>query len=688
MDSIPNNDVTIENEFKDEDEEVEEQQQQLFQLHQDLVNEDTSHLSNDTPLDQGLPFSGRRRKSDPLHQGLEYTAGPGTDALLAQDSTSSFDVGRSLERWFYESAWPGMGLFGESYMLFSIGTLKPIWEVLFPDCFGFENCSPRLLNSLTYSVVIGIIVGMIVIGDMASSIGRRQGSILTASLMSGGALGMFLVSIVLVNSPVWLYRCLSALLFVFGFGVGGEYPLAASISSEQAMQNMLKRQQHMQQGQGENEQTPPDSNLAGLRSSDVLGKPNSESSFSDNNKKDTEQRGRKVQLVFTMQGMGIWFNSLTLMFLLIVTGQVGQHDNYDHGALLTIWRISYLIGAFILLSVLATRYLYLKESKVWVDDKRRREENQNQRERIIQQFSSYRVDGANNTHISSKNLPPAIETNCSSISSLSNPTMIELDYDERILKPVPSTEPEDDLKSSPTYLLIRNFGVRLFGASMSWLLWDISFYGNKLFQSSFLLALTGEDTSLFQFMVAATLNATVSLLGYFAAAKLVDHPDVGRLRLQSVGFLITGTLFIICGFSFDQLSSGWLVALYLASGFFGQLGPNATTFLIPAEIFPTEMRTLCHGICAASGKVGALIAAVLFNFLDRDVDLFLLSGYASFIACIITVWTIPETNGLDLLEIDRKWRMILEGQKRDYTGPANHPDNLSMYERFKLGLQF
>jgi nitrate/nitrite transporter NarK len=128
--------------------------------------------------------------------------------------------------------------------------------------------------------------------------------------------------------------------------------------------------------------------------------------------------------------------------------------------------------------------------------------------------------------------------------------------------------------------------------------------------------------------------------------------------------------------------------LYLASSFFGQLGPNATTFLIPAEIFPTEMRTMCHGICAASGKVGALIAAVLFNVLQRDMDLFLLSGYSCFLACLITVWTIPETSGLDLLEMDRKWRMTLEGRKKDYTGAANHPNYLSMYERSKIGLQY
>jgi hypothetical protein len=104
-----------------------------------------------------------------------------------------------------------------------------------------------------------------------------------------------------------------------------------------------------------------------------------------------------------------------------------------------------------------------------------------------------------------------------------------------------------------------------------------------------------------------------------------------------------------------------------------------TTFLVPAEIFPTSQRTMCHGIAAASGKCGALLAAVLFHYVG-DVNMFLLSGYASFVACVVTFWTIPDTAGLDLYEIDRKWRMILNGRKGEYEGPANQPEFISLHE--------
>jgi MFS family permease len=45
---------------------------------------------------------------------------------------------------------------------------------------------------------------------------------------------------------------------------------------------------------------------------------------------------------------------------------------------------------------------------------------------------------------------------------------------------------------------------------------------------------------------------------------------------------------------------------------FHNSGPNATTFIIPAECFPTRFRATAHGFSAAAGKVGAVIAQVVF----------------------------------------------------------------------------
>jgi len=39
-------------------------------------------------------------------------------------------------------------------------------------------------------------------------------------------------------------------------------------------------------------------------------------------------------------------------------------------------------------------------------------------------------------------------------------------------------------------------------------------------------------------------------------------------------------------------------------------GPNATTYIIPGEIFPTRYRASCHGISAASGKLGSILVQI------------------------------------------------------------------------------
>lgn len=180
------------------------------------------------------------------------------------------------------------------------------------------------------------------------------------------------------------------------------------------------------------------------------------------------------------------------------------------------------------------------------------------------------------------------------------------------------------------------------------------------------------------FSLVSAINAFVALLGYYAAAAIVDDPDCGRLALQQTGFIITGTFFLLCGLLNDRLSSTWLVVMYFGSSFFGQCGPNCTTFLIPSEVFPTNMRGLCHGISASAGKLGALIASILFHHLDES-QLFLFSGYASFVASFVTFLTIPETTTLDLYEIDKQWHKVLCNER--YEGPATDPKYLSFYER-------
>lgn len=50
------------------------------------------------------------------------------------------------------------------------------------------------------------------------------------------------------------------------------------------------------------------------------------------------------------------------------------------------------------------------------------------------------------------------------------------------------------------------------------------------------------------------------------------------------------------------------IFLYCLANFFLNFGPNTTTFVIPGEAFPTRYRATAYGICAACGKMGAIVA--------------------------------------------------------------------------------
>jgi hypothetical protein len=48
---------------------------------------------------------------------------------------------------------------------------------------------------------------------------------------------------------------------------------------------------------------------------------------------------------------------------------------------------------------------------------------------------------------------------------------------------------------------------------------------------------------------------------------------------------------------------------------FMNLGPNSTTFTLPAEVFPSEMRAAGHGFATGCGKLGAAMGTFLFPVL-------------------------------------------------------------------------
>ena len=160
-------------------------------------------------------------------------------------------------------------------------------------------------------------------------------------------------------------------------------------------------------------------------------------------------------------------------------------------------------------------------------------------------------------------------------------------------------------------------GKILLGTAGSWFFLDVAFYGLGLNNSIILTAIgyAGRKDMYHIFRNTAIGNLIIvcagAIPGYWVTVATVDV--LGRKPIQLMGFVILTILFIIIGFAYNHLTSGALLALYVLAQFFFNFGPNATTFIVPGECFPTRYRSTSHGISAASGKVGAIIAQVVFG---------------------------------------------------------------------------
>ena len=170
------------------------------------------------------------------------------------------------------------------------------------------------------------------------------------------------------------------------------------------------------------------------------------------------------------------------------------------------------------------------------------------------------------------------------------------------------------------------------------------------------------------------------------AAFLIDNKLYGRKWMQMVGFLMDFILFIIPGFHFkyykEKAHIGDFQAMYFLSSFFNQFGPNAVTFLVAAEVYPTPIRATAHGVSAACGKLGALLAAVLYNYIDTQQKFYIVPWFG-LAGMIVTLLFLPDTTGLDLKEQERRWTFIRAGREHEYHGVAIHPKHLSWWERIR-----
>jgi MFS family permease len=200
-------------------------------------------------------------------------------------------------------------------------------------------------------------------------------------------------------------------------------------------------------------------------------------------------------------------------------------------------------------------------------------------------------------------------------------------------------------------------------ASVPWFLQDLSTYGIGIFTPTILASALGKEADhvrslsdlIANDILAARGAAMITVLlivGILFAVLLADK--LGRIRLQIIGFIGCAVGLLLASLSVD-VNSGLKTILifsgFMLFNFMTNLGPNAQTYLLAGEVFPTAIRGKGAGFAAAFAKIGAVATAFLFPILLVTIGTrLLLYGLivASLLGAVVTWMYRIETTGVNL----------------------------------------
>lgn len=189
----------------------------------------------------------------------------------------------------------------------------------------------------------------------------------------------------------------------------------------------------------------------------------------------------------------------------------------------------------------------------------------------------------------------------------------------------------------------------LLGTAGAWFFLDVAFYGNSVSSVLILKTLDPSAALVTNTLMTALIFLTCAVPGYFLAAYTIDK--IGRKFLQMLGFFMIALAYGTIALFPAVVDHVFLfLAIFGLSFFFVNFGPNSTTFLIPSEIYPTNLRARAHGISAALGKVGAFVGAFFLPHILQSKGLGFTMGIMA-IVCIAGVGTtflLPEMKNISL----------------------------------------
>ncbi|WP_041677022.1 MFS transporter [Synechococcus elongatus] len=202
--------------------------------------------------------------------------------------------------------------------------------------------------------------------------------------------------------------------------------------------------------------------------------------------------------------------------------------------------------------------------------------------------------------------------------------------------------------------------------AVPWFLQDLATYGIGIFTPTILATLftKAQPNFVLQDMIATEGSGLIDLfllVGFAASIPLVDK--FGRIPLQIIGFIGCSVGLIIASLSAVSIpESHELRILFIFGGFIlfnfmTNLGPNAMTYVLSGEVFPTEIRGVGAGFAASFAKIGAVATAFFFPILREQIGtVALLCGLAvtSLLGALVTFLFRIEPNGHSLEELSEK----------------------------------
>jgi PHS family inorganic phosphate transporter-like MFS transporter len=536
----------------------------------------------------------------------------------------------------------GIGFFTDSYDIFAINFAVQMLGMAFWMEDGGIMPS-NVASALKAATSGGAVIGQVGFGILADILGRRK--------MYGVELITIIASTLAqsVSSPSQAMTMTGLMAFwrvIMGIGVGGDYPMSAVITSEYVSSPMLLSKLHQ-----------------GNLYRGVLA----------NNRRfaSTRWRGAMMASVFSMQGAGQF--AAAMVALVVTAGFKSSFINVKDTAACDevcqlaadrSWRI--IIGAGALPAIFALYYrITIPETPRYTFDVAQDIEKA---DADIQAFRNGQHEGHPNALIRQRTILVA------------SPSL---------------DQPRGSVKDFMAYFGTWKNGTLLFSTMASWFFLDLAFYGLGLNSGVVLTAVGyGQSTesvyhTLFNSAVGNLIIITAgSLPGYWLSIIFID--SLGRRPIQIGGFAILTLLFCVIGFGYSALNTGPLLALYILAQLFFNFGPNTTTFIIPGECFPTRYRSTGHGLSAASGKFGAIVAQIIAQFLltkDAPADCkgndcspwlpHLMEIFACFMFCgTLVSFLIPETK-LQTLEVLAGEKPLRDPNSGASRNSGSTPDNKS-----------